>query len=82
MKKGLLIGGLSVVILITTFIILSPIFAMLDMWGLFAHASRKELEQAVHRSYEDYGLTGQFELEKYEKKLYKCRRICNPWYLH
>ena len=35
--------------------------------GLFAHASRNELEQAVHRSYENYGLTGQFELEKYEK---------------
>ena len=67
MKKGLLIGGLSVVILITTFIILSPIFAMLDMWGLFAHASRNELEQAVHRSYENYGLIGQFKLEKYEK---------------
>ena len=67
MKKGLLIGGLSVVILITTFIILSPIFAMMDMWGLFAHAGRNELEQAVHRSYENYGLTGQFELEKYEK---------------
>lgn len=67
MKKGLLIGGLSVVILITTFIILSPIIAMMDMWGLFAHASRNELEQAVHRSYENYGLTGQFDLEKYEK---------------
>ena len=67
MKKGLLIGGLSVVILITTFIILSPIFAMMDMWGLFAHAGRNELEQAVHRSYENYGLTGQFELEEYEK---------------
>lgn len=67
MKKGLLIGGLSVVILITTFIILSPIFAMLDMWGLFAHASRNELEQAVYRSYKNYGLTGQFDLEKYEK---------------
>ena len=40
---------------------------MMDMWGLFAHASRNELEQAVHRSYENYGLTGQFELEKYEK---------------
>jgi len=39
----------------------------MDMWGLFAHASRNELEQAVHRSYENYGLTGQFELEKYEK---------------
>ena len=37
------------------------------MWGLFAHASRTELEQAVHRSYQNYGLTGQFELEKYEK---------------
>ena len=67
MKKGLLIGCLSMVILIAIFIILSPIFAMMDMWGLFAHASRNELEQAVHRSYENYGLTGQFELEKYEK---------------
>lgn len=55
------------VILFAIFIILSPIFAMMDMWGLFAHASRNELEQAVHRSYENYGLTGQFELEKYEK---------------
>ena len=55
------------VILFAIFIILSPIFAMLDMWGLFAQASRNELEQAVHRSYENYGLTGQFELEKYEK---------------
>ena len=67
MKKGLLIGCLSIVILFAIFIILSPILAMLDMWGLFAHASRNELEQAVHRSYENYGLTGQFELEKYEK---------------
>ena len=67
MKKGILIGGLSVLILITTFIILSPIIPMMDMWGLFAHASRNELEQAVHRSYENYGLTGQFELEEYEK---------------
>lgn len=67
MKKGLLIGCLSVVIPIAILIILSPIFAMMDMWGLFAHASRNELEQAVHRSYENYGLTGQFELEKYEK---------------
>ena len=67
MKKGLLIGGLSVVILFSIFIILSPIIVMMDMWGLFAHASRNELEQAVHRSYENYGLTGQFELEKYEK---------------
>lgn len=67
MKKGLLIGCLSIVILFVLFIILSPILAMMDMWGLFAHASRNELEQAVHRSYENYGLTGQFELEKYEK---------------
>ena len=55
------------VILFAIFIILSPIIAMMDMWGLFAHASRNELEQAVHRFYEYYGLTGQFELEKYEK---------------
>ena len=55
------------VILFAIFIILSPILAMMDMWGLFAHASRNELEQAVHRSYENYGLTGQFELEEYEK---------------
>lgn len=67
MKKGLLIGCLSIVILFAIFIILSPIIAMMDMWGLFAHAGRNELEQAVHRSYENYGLTGQFELEKYEK---------------
>ena len=67
MKKGLLIGCLSIVILFVMFIILSHILAMMDMWGLFAHASRNELEQAVHRSYENYGLTGQFELEKYEK---------------
>ena len=55
------------VILFAIFIILSPILAMMDMWGLFAYASRNELEQAVHRSYENYGLTGQFELEKYDK---------------
>ena len=67
MKKGFLIGCLSIVILFAMFIVLSPIIAMMDMWGLFAHASRNELEQAVHRSYENYGLTGQFELEKYEK---------------
>ena len=67
MKKGLLIGCLSIVILFVMFIVLSPIIAMMDMWGLFAHASRNELEQVVHRSYENYGLTGQFELEKYEK---------------
>ena len=67
MKKGLLIGCLSVVVPIAMLIILSPIIAMMDMWGLFAHANRSELEQAVHRSYENYGLTGQFELEEYEK---------------
>ena len=67
MKKGILIGCLSVVIPIAMLIILSPIIAMMDMWGLFAQASRNELEQAVHRSYENYGLKGQFELEKYEK---------------
>lgn len=67
MKKGLLIGCLSVVVPIAMLIILSPIIGMMDMWGLFAHASRNELEQAVHRSYENYGLTGQFELEEYEK---------------
>ena len=55
------------VILFAIFVILSPILAMMDMWGLFAHASRNELEQAVHRSYENYGLTGQFQLEEYEK---------------
>lgn len=67
MKKGLLIGCLSIVIPIAMLIVLSPIIAMMDMWGIFAHASRNELEQAVHRSYENYGLKGQFELEKYEK---------------
>ena len=67
MKKGLLIGCLSIVILFAMFIILSPILAMMDTWGLFAHASINELEQAVQRSYENYGLTGKFELEKYEK---------------
>lgn len=67
MKKGILIGCLSIVILFAMFIVLSPIIAMMDMWGLFAHASQNELEQAVYRSYENYGLTGQFNLEKYEK---------------
>ena len=55
------------VILFAMFIILSPIFVMMDMWGLFAYVSRNELEQAVYRSYQNYGLTGQFDLEKYEK---------------
>lgn len=67
MKKGLLIGCLSIVILFAIFIILSPIIAMMDMWGLFSYASQNELEQAVHRSYENYGLKGHFDLEKYEK---------------
>lgn len=67
MKKGLLIGCLAIIVPIAMLIVLSPIIAMMDMWGLFAHASQNELEQAVHRSYENYGLTGQFNLEKYEK---------------
>lgn len=67
MKKGLLIGCLAIIVPIVMLIVLSPIIAMMDMWGLFDHASRNELEQAVQRSYENYGLTGQFELEKYEK---------------
>lgn len=67
MKKGILIGCLSIVILFAMFIVLSPIIAMMDMWGLFAYASQNELEQAVHRSYENYGLKGHFYLEKYEK---------------
>jgi len=67
MKKGLLIGCLAIIVPIVMLIVLSPIIAMMDMWGLFAHASQNELEQAVHRSYENYGLTGQFNLEKYEK---------------
>lgn len=66
-RNWLLIGCLSTVIPIVIFTVLSPILALMDMWGLFAHASRTELEQAVHRSYQNYGLTGQFELEKYEK---------------
>ena len=67
MKKGLLIGCLAIIVPIAMLIVLSPILAMMDMWDLFAHASSNELEQAVHRSYENYGLIGQFELEKYEK---------------
>ena len=55
------------IIIVCVLIAISPIIAIMDMWGLFAHASRNELEQAVHRSYENYGLTGQFELEEYEK---------------
>lgn len=67
MKKGLLIGCLAIIVPIAMLIVFSPIIAMMDMWGLFAYASRTEIKQAVHRSYENYGLTGQFELEKYEK---------------
>ena len=67
MKKGLLIGCLAIIVPIAMLIVLSPILAMMDTWGLFAHASINELEQAVQRSYENYGLTGKFELEKYEK---------------
>lgn len=55
------------IIIVCVLIAISPIIAIMDMWGLFAHASRNELEKAVHRSYENYGLTGQFELEEYEK---------------
>ena len=66
-RNWLLIGCLSIVIPMLTFTVFSPILALMDMWGLFAHASRTELEQAVHRSYQNYGLTGQFELEEYEK---------------
>ena len=66
-KNWILIGCLSIVIPIAIFTVSSPILFLMDMWGLFAHASRTELEQAVHRSYQNYGLTGQFELEKYEK---------------
>ena len=55
------------IIMVCILIAISPVLILMEMWGLFAHASRNELEQAVHRSYENYGLTGQFELEKYEK---------------
>ena len=66
-KNWILIGCLSIVIPIAILTVSSPILFLMDMWGLFAHASRTEIEQAVHRSYQNYGLTGQFELEKYEK---------------
>ena len=55
------------IIIVCVLIAISPVLILMEMWGLFAHASRNELEQAVHRSYENYGLTGHFELEKYEK---------------
>lgn len=57
----------NAIIIVCVLIAISPVLILMDMWGIFAHASRNELEQAVHRSYENYGLTGQFELEKYEK---------------
>ena len=66
-KNWILIGCLSIVIPIAIFTVSSPILSIMDMWGLFAYVSRTEIEQAVHRSYQNYGLTGQFELEKYEK---------------
>ena len=66
-KNWILIGCLSIVIPIAILTVFSPILSLMDMWGLFAHVSRTEIEQAVHRSYQNYGLTGQFELEKYEK---------------
>ena len=55
------------IIIVCVLIAISPVLILMEMWGLFAHASRNELEQAVYRSYENYGLTGQFELEEYEK---------------
>ena len=55
------------IIIVCVLIAISPVLILMDMWGLFAHASQNELEQAVHRSYENYGLKGHFELEKYEK---------------
>ena len=66
-KNWILTGCLSIVIPIAILTVISPILSLMDMWGLFAHVSRTEIEQAVHRSYQNYGLTGQFELEKYEK---------------
>lgn len=55
------------IIIVCVLVAISPVLILMEMWGLFAHASRNELEQAVHRSYENYGLTGQFELEEYDK---------------
>ena len=66
-KNWILIGCLSIVIPTAILTVISPILSLMDMWGLFAYVSRTEIEQAVHRSYRNYGLTGQFELEKYEK---------------
>ena len=55
------------IIMVCILIAISPVLILMEMWGLFAYASRTEIKQAVHRSYENYGLTGHFELEKYEK---------------
>ena len=57
-RNWLLIGCLSIVIPIVIFTVFSPILSLMDMWGLFAHANRTEIEQAVHRSYQNYGHTG------------------------
>lgn len=62
-SKGIKIS----IIIVCVLIAISPILILMEMWGLFAYASRTEIKQAVHRSYENYGLTGHFELEKYEK---------------
>lgn len=43
-RNWLLIGCLSIVIPVVIFIVSSPILALMDMWGLFAHASRTEIE--------------------------------------
>ena len=69
------------IIIVCVLIAISPVLILMDMWGLFAHASQNELEQAVHRSYENYGLKGHFDLEKYEKNYTSVGGICNPWYL-
>ena len=58
---------ISIIIIVCVLIAISPVLILMEMWGLFAYASRTEIKQAVHRSYENYGLTGHFELEKYEK---------------
>ena len=62
-SKGIKIS----IIIVCVLIAISPILILMEMWRLFAYASRTEIKQAVHRSYENYGLTGHFELEKYEK---------------
>ncbi|WP_231852542.1 hypothetical protein [Streptococcus sp. DD13] len=61
------IGCFTLMTTLAVLFILGPIVAMLQMWGVFTNASRSEIEQAVHRSYQNYGLTGQFKLEDYHK---------------